>query len=305
MELKNIRLSANDEKLIKFLARFKLMLAVDAKKFYKTSYYQKRLQALKNANYITRFHKSYIKLSGACLRLLEKENIKYFPPCKNKESIDRYVIVSKIGIELVENQIPYKLSWEMKGDSYTDWSRRFIAEIELRGEKYLTYYAKNNEKYIRAMQFDINKDVTYSNILVISDNVDIIKKSSPFVFPNKVSVLIINKNRINTLYKFNKLNIKEEIEKIYGKKADDPDFNSAEYKIDSKNIVFMPYLDTHRILAINNLYTLGFFEENIEILTFKENIKVIKKLINESFVDKISYKEIEEKEFEEKKYNLY
>lgn len=294
MELKKLKLNTNDKKLIKFLARFKLMLASDAKNFYGTSYYQKRLQELKNANYIRRFHKSYIKLSFACLRELEKSGIKYFEQCKKKVAIDRYVFVSKIGIELEKNKIPYMLSWEMKGEEYTNWSRRFIGEIELKNEKYLMYYAKNDDKYIRALQFDINKDISYSNIIVFSDNVDIVKNTSPFIFPNKISVLIVNKNRIDVLSKYDEINIKEFVEKLYNTNSNNIDISIADCKIDNKNIIFMPFLDTHKIVAINNLYSLGFFEDNIEILTFKENIKVIKKLIKEEAKNKCSYREIEE-----------
>ena len=304
MELRDIKLNTNDKKLIEFLAKFRLMLAVDAIYFYKTSYYQKRLQELKRANYITRFHKSYIKLSASCLRYLDENNIEYYLPCKNKSSIDRYVLVSKIGLELDKVNIPYRLSWEMKDNSYTDWSRRFIGEIELRGEKYLIYYAKNNEKYIRALQYDINKDLEHSNIITFTDNLDIIKEKTPFVFSNKVSVLIINKNRINTLSIFNKIDVKKMIETLYEKKVQASDINIADCKIGDKNIIFMPYIDTHKIVSINNLYTLGFLEDKIEILTFKENVKIIKRLINDSFKDKCSYKEIEEKEFEEKKNNF-
>lgn len=299
MELKNIRLSTNDEKLLRFLARFRLMLASDAIRFYGSSYYQKRLQELKNANFITRFHKSYIKLTAACLRDFDGKNIRYYLPCKSKKSIDRYVLVSKIGLELEIANIPYRLSWEMKGDNYTNWSRRFIAEIELKKEKYLTYYTKQDEKYIRALQFDINKDLDYSNIIVFSDNVDIVKRNSPFVFANKVSVFIISKERINTLPKFNSLNTNYYIERIYNQKADNSDFAIADCKIDNKNIVFMPYLDTHRITSINNLYSLGFLEDKIEILSFKENIKVIKRLINEDVKDKCNFREIEDNVFYE------
>ena len=299
MELGNIKLNANDKKLIKFLARFRLMLASDAIFFYKTSYYQKRLQELKRANYITRFHKSYIKLSLACLRYLDENNIKYYFPCKNKTSIDRYVLVSKIGIELEKASIPYRLSWEMKDSTYTEWSRRFIAEIELRNEKYLIYYAKLDDKYIRSIHYDINKDIEYNNIIIFTEKVDIINSKMPFVFSNKLSVLIMNRNKIYTLSKYNNIDIKSIIGKIYNKEVLNNDISIADCKVDNKDIIFMPYLDTHRITSLNNLYSLGFIENKIEILSFRENLKVIKKLLNESIKDSCSFKELEESLFYE------
>ena len=295
MKLGDIKLNTNDEKLLKFLARFKLMLATDAIQFYGTSYYQKRLQELKNSNYIKRFHKLYIKLTSAGFRYLISKNIECYQPCKNKKSIDRLVIVSKIGLELEKENIPYKLSWEMKGNVYTNWSRRFIAKIELRGEKYLVYYAKNDKKYIRQLQFDINKDINYRNIIVFTDDINIISKTTPFIFSNKISNLIIKTNRINTLSKFNKVDIKKEIEYLYNNdNIKESDFSIADYKIANKNILFMPYIDTIRIEALNNYYSLGFINDKVEIISFKENLKVIKNLIDKSLIDKCSYKELEE-----------
>ena len=52
MYLKEIKLNENDLKLLYYLARYKLMFANDAIFFYGSTYYQKRLQQLKNANYI-------------------------------------------------------------------------------------------------------------------------------------------------------------------------------------------------------------------------------------------------------------
>ena len=294
MKLRDIKLNTNDEKLLKFLARFKLMLATDAIQFYGTSYFQKRLQELKNSNYIKRFHKLYIKLTFAGLRYLDSHNVKCYQPCKNKKSIDRLVIVSKIGLELEKAKIPYSLSWEMKGNVYTNWSRRFIAKIKLRGEKYLVYYAKNDNKYIRQLQFDINKDINYQNVIVFTDNINIISKTTPFIFSNKISNLIIGTNRINTLLEFNKMDIKKEIENLYKNNVEESDFSIADYKVTNKNIIFMPYIDTIRIEALNNYYSLGFIDDKVEIISFKENLKIIKNLIDKSLNDKCSYKELEE-----------
>ena len=294
MKLGDIKLNTNDEKLLKFLAKFKLMLATDAIQFYGTSYFQKRLQELKNSNYIKRFHKLYIKLTSAGLRYLISKNIECYQPCKNKKSIDRLVIVSKIGLELEKSNIPYKLSWEMKGNIYTNWSRRFIAKIELRGEKYLVYYAKSDKRYIRQLQFDINKDINYQNVIVFTDDVNIISKTTSFIFSNKTSNLIIKTDRINTLSKFNKIDIKKEIEILYKNNVEESDFSIADYKVANKNIIFMPYIDTIKIEALNNYYSLGFIDDKVEIVSFKENLKIIKNLIDKSLINKCSYKEIEE-----------
>lgn len=292
MNLKKIKLNLNDIKLLKFLARFKLMYANDAIFFYGSSYYQKRLQELKNANYITRYYRTYIKLNPASIRYLESIGVKCEVPCRNKSYIDRLVFISKLGIEFEKSNIPYKLSWEMKENNYTYWSRRFLGEVEIKNEKYLIYYTKSNGKYIRQLQFDINKDLSYQNVLIFVDNLNIIDNKNQFIFPNKSSCILISKNKMDTIDKFNKVNIKSEIETIYGATAENSDINFADYKVINKNIVYMPYIDTHKIVSINTTYSLELTDSNFEIISYIENFEVIDKLLNEKAKSKCIFKEI-------------
>lgn len=298
MNLKSIKLLENDMKLLQYLARFKLMLANDAKIFYGSSYYQKRLQELKNANYITRCYKSYIKLNPASIRFLEKQGIECQIPCRNREYIERLETISKIGISLFNTDLNFKISWELKGESYTDWSRRFIGEIELRNEKYLIYYAKQDAKYARQLQFDINKDLSYQNVLILADDLNVIDAKNQFIFPNKASCIFLLKKRIDTLKIFDKLNIEKTIKNIFKKETKTSDFNTADYKVEDKNIVFMPYIDTHGIAALNNFYSLGMTDSKIEILSYKENFTTIIRLLSDNVKEKCTYREIKEETYE-------
>lgn len=298
MNLKSIKLLKNDMKLLQYLARFKLMLANDAIIFYGSSYYQKRLQELKNANYITRCYKSYIKLNPASIRFLEKQGIECQTPCRNKTYIERLEFISKLGIGLIGTDMKFKLSWELKGKSYTDWSRRFVGEIELKNEKYLIYYAKADTKYLRQLQFDINKDLSYQNVLILVDDLKVIDIKNQFIFPNKVSCIFLLKKRINTLAKFDKLNIEKTIENIFQKETMTSDFNTADYKVEDKNIVFMPYIDTHRIVALNNFYSLGMTDSQLEIISYKENFTTIIRLLSDNVKEKCTYREIKEDAYE-------
>lgn len=289
MYLKEIKLNQNDLKLLQFLARFKLMSANDAIYFYGSSYYQKRLQELKNANYISRYYRVYIKLTPACIRFLESININCQIPCRNKEYINRLVFISKLGLQFEKGRIQYKLSWEMKGKNYTDWSRRFIAELTLKNEKYLVYYAKNDLKYIRQLQFDINKDLSYQNVLVILEDMSSVSDKNPFVFSSKVSCILVHKADIENLINSYNGTIKEKIEKIYQCKIQDTDFALAHYKVEDGNILYMPYIDTHRIVGINTFYLMGMSNEKLEILTLSKNINTIKKLLSESVLNYIKF----------------
>ena len=294
MNLKEIKLIQNDIKLLHFLARFKLMRANDAIFFYGSSYYQKRLQELKNANYISRYYRTYIKLTPACIRYLETFNIKCQVPCRNKEYIDRLVYISKIGIELEKAKIKYKLSWEIKGNNYTNWSRRFLGEIILKNERYIMYYAKSDKKYIRQLHFDINKDLSYQNVIVFIDNFDVIDSKNPFIFQNKVSCLLVNIKEISNMLETTN-NVKEKLEHIYGKKIENSNINLADYKVDNADIIYMPIIDTHKIEALNSYFSLGMIDNHIDIISFRKNFKILSKLLSKEAKEKCTYVEIREK----------
>lgn len=293
MYLKEIKLNENDLKLLYYLARFKLMIANDAIYFYGSTYYQKRLQQLKNANYITRYYRVYIKLSSPAIRFLESQNIKCEAPCRNKKYIERLVLVSKIGIELEKANIPFRLSWEMKGKKFTDWSRRFLGEIELKKEKNIVYYAKMNNLYNRNLHFDINKDTDYQNIITIVEDINVIEEKTPFIFPNKVKSMIVPFNRIKELGIYNSICIKEEIEKYYDGIAENSDYNIADYKIGEKNIIYMLFIDTHRVMALNSFFSLAMTDSQFDILTLEDNLDKLTELLSKETLENVNIKIIE------------
>ena len=57
------RLTEKDILLLEFLCKYKMMLATDSKKIYKSKeYYLKRLKVLEKEQYIKRVNRYYIKL---------------------------------------------------------------------------------------------------------------------------------------------------------------------------------------------------------------------------------------------------
>lgn len=293
MYLKDIKLNENDLKLLYYLARYKLIFANDAIYFYGSTYYQKRLQELKNANYINRYYRVYIKLTSACIRFLEEQNIKCESPCRNKKYVNRLVFISKIGLELEKANMGIKLSWELKGKNYTDWSRRFIGEIEIRSEKFILYYAKEDNQYNRTIHFDINKDMDYPNVIVITENLNIIDDKKRFIFPNKIISMIVPINRIQELGIYNKLSIKEEIEKYYNSVAESSDYNIADYKVGDKNIIYMPFIDTHRVMALNSFFLLALTNSAFDILTLEDNIDKLTELLSNETLENVNIQTIE------------
>lgn len=281
MYLKNIKLNKNDFELLRSLARLKLLSANDAKLFYGSSYYQKRLQELKNANYISRFHRTYIKLTSPARKYLESVNIKCAIPCKNKKYMERVAIISEIGLRLMRANINFNLSWELKGANYTNWSRRYVGNMKYRGEDYLFYIAKDNEKYIRSLHFDINKDLDYQNVLVFVDDLNVITQKNQFIFPNKTSCLIINRKSVEKLEKYNKLDVIETLKNKHGKCVTESNISVADACINNIETVYMPFIDTHKIAAINNLYSLGMLDRKIVVMTLKENMETLERLFKE------------------------
>lgn len=293
MYLKKIKLNNNDLRLLYYLARYKLMFANDAIYFYGSSYYQKRLQQLKNANYINRYYRVYIKLTITAIRFLESQNIKCESPCRNKAYIDRLIYISRLGLELEKANIPIKLSWELKGKNYTDWSRRFVGEIEIRNEKYIVYNARDDIQYNRTIHFDINKDLDYQNVLVLTETLNIIDNRKKFIFPNKVVSMIVFENRIQELGKYNTLSIKKEIEKYYNLAPEESDYNIADYKIGDTNIIYMPFIDTHRVMALNSFFSLAMTDSQFDILTLEDNLDKLTELLSKETIENVNIKIIE------------
>lgn len=113
-----------------------------------------------------------------------------------------------------------------------------------------------------------------------------------------MSCIFLLKKRINILEKFDKLNIEKTIGDFFQKETTTSDFNTADYKVEDKNIVFMPYIDTHRIAALNNFYSLGMTDSKIEILSYKENFTTIIRLLSDNVKEKCTYREIKEDTYE-------
>lgn len=296
MYLKEIKLNENDLKLLYYLARYKLMFANDAIYFYGSTYYQKRLQQLKNANYITRYYRIYIKLSSPAIRFLQEQNIKCESPCRNKSYIKRLLFISKLGIEFEKAKLPIKLSWEMKGKNYSDWSRRFLGETLLRNEKYIIYNTKMDNSFNRTLHFDINKDLEYQNIIILTDDLNVIDNQKRFVFPNKVVSMIVPINRIQELGIYNRITIKDEIEKYYGCNAENSDYSIADYKIGDTNIIYMPFIDTHRVMALNSFFSLAMTDSKFDILTLKDNLDKLTELLSSESLNMVDIKTIELKQ---------
>ena len=82
-------------------------------------------------------------------------------------------------------------------EEYTITSRKYIGVLEINGMEYLTYYftENHNDKYLRLILYDIQKEKKYKNIIILTNDVNRIK-TSDFTFGMN-QVLIINDTEEN------------------------------------------------------------------------------------------------------------
>ena len=56
----------------------------------------------------------------------------------------RIKIISMISAIFYNSKIEFYPSWEVKGNGYTTWQRKFIGEMKYQNKIYLVYFVKND-----------------------------------------------------------------------------------------------------------------------------------------------------------------
>lgn len=298
MKIVNTYLSESDKKLLEFLAKYKIIKTMDAIKFYKNCYGRKRLDKLKQNNYIYKYKWYYIKLTQASKRLLEKEGIECSVPIRDAKSLNRTALISDLGMFFYNSIIDFNPSWMLKGTTYTDYSKKYLGEIIFKNKKHLTYFIKKENKNLKIIYADIRNDFSYNYALIITDDLKVIGKKYDFLFNNKISCLFILNNKLDLLFRYNNFDKERYLNKIYNSKLEESTYSGYDYQIGNKCIVFMPILDTYLINNINIFY-MDCDEEKIddfrfEIVTHIKNVDITKGLLSEKMKDKCTFKIIDE-----------
>lgn len=185
--------------LLEFISKYQYLKSKDTKYFFSTQkYYKKRISNLVSKKYLRRI-KSNLILDELGIEFAELFGFEYNKLNRNKKYLPRLLYISELAAFYNKcHNVKFTPSFDMKDkEEYTITSRKYIGVLEINGMEYLTYYftENHNDKYLRLILYDIQKEKKYKNIIILTNDVNRIK-TSDFTFGMN-QVLIINDTEEN------------------------------------------------------------------------------------------------------------
>ena len=284
-----LRLSKNDIELLEFLKKYKIMLASESKRIYKSKgYHYKRLKVLEKERYIKRIDRYYIGLDIEGTKLLKNMGYDYNRICRRKDYQNRVKEIVKIATLTLDSNIEFIPSWELKNNAiFTETARKYIGELIYQQKKYVSYYISKDKEnvYIKQVINDIQKTIEYNNVIVFIENINTLNKSNRYFIFGKASTLIINVNKINLerMRYIQKADLYEVLKQIYeNKEILLSNWKKADYMTEDKQYIFlMPFIDTEKLHKLNIFYNNNkISNRKIDILTLKENKRKIEEILS-------------------------
>lgn len=292
-------LKDEDIKVLEFLSKYKILKIEDASYIYKRKrYYRQRINRLIDSEYVKRY-KSYVIIDRRGRKYLGKSGTSYIKNMDNKAYMERLKEIASIATITINSNIEFVPSWDIKErDKFTETARRYIGKMIIASEEYLVYYLnqKKEHVYIKQLLFDINKSINFKNIIIFTENFDVInKKYNNLVFGKENTFVILNNKRSKELIKkYGEIDLHEILENIYGEELLISNWSNADYLLeDNTYIVNMPFINTEKIGRIN-----WFLKENteiqrkIEIVTLEENMNKIQEMLGDKCIVKNFDKEL-------------
>lgn len=282
------KLSYEDEKVINYLARYKIMLVEDTKLIYHSQwYYRKRIKRLIEQKYIKRYKFYYIELDKNGRKFAGITGKDYIKNKNNQSYMERLKQISHLATITIDSNIEFKPSWQIKEkEIYTDTARKYQGEMAINNKKYLVYYIsdKKEDKYINQLLYDINKVMEHNEIIIFVDNLEKLKeKNKQLVFGKNHTYIIVNsKENRELIKKYDNIDFYDLVKKLYGEEKQIliSDWNIADYLLDENQYILnMLFIDTEKLNQLR-----WFFQENsnttkqINIITLDENVEFIKRL---------------------------
>ena len=180
--------------LLEFISKYQYLKSKDTKYFFSTQkYYKKRISNLVSKKYLRRI-KSNLILDELGIEFAELFGFEYNKLNRNKKYLPRLLYISELAAFYNKcHNVKFTPSFDMKDkEEYTITSRKYIGVLEINGMEYLTYYftENHNDKYLRLILYDIQKEKKYKNIIILTNDINRIK-TSDFTFGMN-QVLIIN-----------------------------------------------------------------------------------------------------------------
>ena len=221
--------------------------------------------------------------------------------CRNENNIERLNIISDIASSLIQDNLNFIPSWNMKKeDEPTTHSRRYIGKLEYNNqEEFLVYaiYDGKDDKYIKSIYYDIRKENGYTNAMIFTKDIEkIILYEKGFYFGNRYTVLVpyndYGKFLLRNNYEIRK-SIYLRIDEMY--KVELSDFKLADLKLDDNNyVVIMPLINMETLAKLYYYYNESEDSKNIYIFGLKEYESVIKQ-----YLPKCKYKGLTKEKIDE------
>lgn len=258
MEVINLNFFPNCEEeiaLIKFVSQYQYLNTNDAKYFFKTvDYYKKRIKHLVDKKFIKR-SKSYLILDELGIEYAKLLGFDYNPVNRNAKYKNRLLNLSNIGAFYHNcKTVKFTPSFSIKDkQTFTTTGRRYIGVFDINGIEYLGYQirAEHDEKYIKSIMYDIQKEIKYKNIIILVNDIKRINFNDFCFGINQVVVLQDSEENREKLKYLNSVNWYKIINEFYKNKAYLSEYNFCDYT-DYKNkyISYFYFLDTEKINRI-------------------------------------------------------
>lgn len=258
MEVINLNFFPNGEEeiaLIKFVSQYQYLNTNDAKYFFKTvDYYKKRSKHLVDKKFIKR-SKSYLILDELGIEYAKLLGFDYNPVNRNAKYKNRLLNLSNIGAFYHNcKTVKFTPSFSIKDkQTFTTTGRRYIGVFDINGIEYLGYQirAEHDEKYIKSIMYDIQKEIKYKNIIILVNDIKRINFNDFCFGINQVVVLQDSEENREKLKYLNSVNWYKIINEFYKNKAYLSEYNFCDYT-DYKNkyISYFYFLDTEKINRI-------------------------------------------------------
>ena len=258
MEVINLNFFPNGEEeiaLIKFVSQYQYLNTNDAKYFFKTvDYFKKRIKHLVDKKFIKR-SKSYLILDELGIEYAKLLGFDYNPVNRNAKYKNRLLNLSNIGAFYHNcKTVKFTPSFSIKDkQTFTTTGRRYIGVFDINGIEYLGYQirAEHDEKYIKSIMYDIQKEIKYKNIIILVNDIKRINFNDFCFGINQVVVLQDSEENREKLKYLNSVNWYKIINEFYKNKAYLSEYNFCDYT-DYKNkyISYFYFLDTEKINRI-------------------------------------------------------
>ena len=166
--------------LLEFISKYQYLDVKDSKYFFNTQkYYKKRISNLVAKRYLKRTKSHHLVLDELGIEFAGLFKFEYNKLNRNVKYLPRLLYISKMAAFYYNcANVKFIPSFSMKNkEEFTITSRKFIGVLEINGMEYLTYHLteEHNGKYLRLLIYDLQKEKTYKNIIILTNDENRIK----------------------------------------------------------------------------------------------------------------------------------